>query len=256
MMGVIVESGVGGPAEGERWQVWRPAALKPGGPLLVVCHGAASHGHYYGAHPARQRMFLRAARSGIVVAAGDLGNADPDAGPLDGTWGTPISVTRASEDMVTWAGDRWGVDTTRVLVIGDSAGGATALNALRARPDRIVGCALRLAVANVTAAYEMGNPLVTELIDAAHGGDWSAVADERDPARNLEDFAGLGHRVRIYYSADDGLIPAETLTAFAEAIGATAGPIGAVGHDAEVAYPAFPDGDFVAWAWARWRAAD
>jgi len=93
-------------------------------------------------------------------------------------------------------------------------------------------------------------------IDAAHGGDWSAVADERDPARNLEDFAGLGHRVRIYYSADDGLVPSSTLTAFAEAIGATAGPIGAVGHDAEVAYPAFPDGDFVAWAWARWRAAD
>src|SRR5690606_11328927 len=146
-MGVEQIAGTGGYAVGEKWQVWRPVPHYPGRPILVICHGAASDGHYYGAHPARARLCWHLARTGILVAAADLGSVDPDAG-ITGTWGTPISVQRVWE-LVDWAEDRWGVDPNRVLLLGDSAGGATALNALRAEPDRVVGCCTRLGVTNI-----------------------------------------------------------------------------------------------------------
>lgn len=253
-MGVETISGIGGYATGEKWQIWKPSALHPGAPILVICHGASADGWYYGADQRRSRLCWHLARTGIVVAAADLGNADPDKGPLNGTWGTPLSVQRVGE-LITWAGTRWGVDTGRVLLLGDSAGGFTALNYLRAHPDQIIACATRLGGVNLDAAYTGGNPLITALIDAAYDNDWENAKGAADPSLNLSDFDGLGDRLRLYYSVNDGLIPAETVTDFAEAVGCRAVPIGEVGHDAELSYPAFPDHDITRFYWWRYRAA-
>ena len=250
-MGVIVEAGVGGYAPDEKWQVWRPAPMPVRPPLLVICHGASVDGWYYSGLPGRGRLLRFLAMTGIVVAAADLGNADPDKGPLTGTWGTPLSVQRVWE-LVDWAEDRWGVDPTRVLLIGDSAGGATALNALRDDPDRVAACCTRLGVTDISAEYTMGNPLVTQLIDDAHGGDWTEVAAERDPALNLGDFVGHEHKIRLYYSTNDGLVPPVTQTGFAEAVGCRAVPIGDVGHE-QLSYDAFPDHDIARFYWHRLR---
>lgn len=253
-MGVIVEAGVGGYAVDEKWQVWRPAPMPARPPLLVLCHGAASHGWYYGEVPVRGRLCRSLAMTGIVCIAADLGNADPDNGPLTGTWGTPLSVQRVWE-LVDWSAGRWGVDPNRVLLLGDSAGGATALNALRAEPDRVSACCTRLGITNIDAEYTMGNPLITQLIDEAYGGDWSSAKATSDPALNLGDFEGHQHKIRLYYSVDDGLVPAWTVTDFAEAVGCRAVPIGEVGHDAELSYPAFPDHDIARFFWWRYPAA-
>lgn len=252
-MGVIVEAGVGGYALDEKWQVWRPAPMPARPPLLVLCHGAAAHGWYYGESPVRGRLCRSLAMTGIVCIAADLGNADLDKGPLTGTWGTPLSVQRVWE-LVDWAAGRWGVDPNRVLLLGDSAGGATALNALRDDPNRVAACCTRLGVTNITYEYEMGNPLITQLIDEAHGGNWTEVAAERDPALNLGDFEGHEHKIRLYYSGNDGLVPASTQTGFASAVGCRAVPIGDVGHE-EPAYAAFPDADLARFLWWRHRAA-
>src|SRR5690606_13732530 len=97
-----------------------------------------------------------------------------------------------------------------------------------------------------------GIPFITEWIDAAHGGNWTEVADERDPALNLGDFKGHEHKMRIYYSGDDEFVPAETQTGFASPVGFRAVPIGDVGHG-EPVYDAFPDADLARFLWWRYR---
>src|SRR5690606_21085215 len=128
-----------------------------------------------------------------------------------------------------------------------------ALNSLRAEPDRVSACCTRLGVTNIDAEYTMGNPLITALIDAAYDNDWENAKATSDPALNLGDFEGHEHKIRLYYSGNDGLIPAETVTDFAEAVGCRAVPIGDVGHDAELSYPAFPDADLARFYWHRLR---
>src|SRR5690606_33764981 len=145
-------------------------------------------------------------------------------------------------------------ERSRVLLPAASAGGATAVNVLRAELDRVVGCCTRLGVTNIDAVYTMGNPLITELIDAAYGGDWSSAKATSDPALNLGDFEGHEHKIRLYYSTNDGLVPPVTQTGFASAVGCRAVPIGAVGHE-EPAYDAFPDHDITRFFWWRYRAA-
>src|SRR5690606_41529896 len=113
-------------------------------------------------------------------------------------------------ELITWAGTRWGVDTGRVVLISDSAGWFTALNYLRAHPDQIIACATRLGGVNLDAAYTLGNPLITALIDAAYDNDWENAKATSDPALNLGDFEGHERKIRLYYSVDDGRIPPDS----------------------------------------------
>jgi poly(3-hydroxybutyrate) depolymerase len=245
MTGVRRILGTGGYHTGERHMATTPVNRPAGCPLVVVCHGAGADGWHYGDSSERQRWTNALARSGMVVVAADLGSTSE---PIDG-WGNDLAVGRVDE-VIAWAAATFAVDTTRVFLVGDSAGGATVLNWCRANPTSLAAAVLRLGVADIESIYQdgAGNPLLVALIDDAYGGDWPASRATHDPALNTAELAPLADRLRFYYSTDDGLIPPAGTLAAAAAIGCEAVSLGAVDHDP---YAGWPDASVSSWLWPR-----
>ena len=241
--------GAGGYHTGEAWMVTRSTRpAKTGSPLVVVAHGAGADAKYYGGAPIRWRMFNTLAAAGAVVIAADLGSVTE--GARDG-WGSPTQVARIGE-VVTWAATEWGCNTTRVGLIGDSAGGAGALNWARANTAQLGGVVLRCGVCDIESIYQngAGNPLLVALIDQAYAaaGGWPANRATSDPALNTSAFVPIKDRVRIYYSIDDGLVPPAGTTAVGATVGCRTIPLGAIDHDPD---PYMPDEHAGAWLLAR-----
>lgn len=236
--------GVGGYHVGEKWMVVAPTTRQDGAPLVVVCHGAGGSADHYGTLPVRWRQLDKLAASGMVAVAADLGSVVT---PIDG-WGSDTAVARVDE-VIAWAETTWGCDVTRVSLLGDSSGGATALNWARANPAQLGGVVLRCGVADVESIYQggAGNPLLVDLIDEAYADTWPAQAATHDPAQAPADFVPIADRLRLYYSTDDGLVPAAGTEAFADAVGCRAIPIGAVDHDP---MPYMPDDHVARWLWS------
>jgi poly(3-hydroxybutyrate) depolymerase len=237
--------GTGGYHDGERWMVATPVNRPAGCPLVVVCHGAGADGWHYTGASERQRWINALARSGMVVIAADLGSVVT---PIDG-WGNDTAVARVDE-VIAWGAAEWSCDTARVFLIGDSAGGATALNWSRANPARLAAAALRLGVTDIEGIYQdgAGNALLVALIDEAYAGDWPAARATHDPALNTAELAPLADRLRFYYSEDDDLIPPADTIATAAAIGCRAVSLGEVQHDP---YATWPDASVSAWLWSH-----
>jgi poly(3-hydroxybutyrate) depolymerase len=235
--------GVGGYHAGERYMVTTPTPHRPGCPLVVVAHGAGGTGHSY-TGPARRSLNLLA-DAGIVSITADLGSTEA---PHDG-WGNDTAVARIDE-VIAWAATEWDCVTDRIGLIGDSAGGATALNWARANPAETAAVATRVGAVDIGSIFQggAGDPFLVGLINNAYGGNWAAAAATHDPALNTALLAPLADRIRIYYSENDSLIPAAPVVAAAAAIGCRAFNIGAVDHDP---FGAMHDRDLAGWMWGH-----
>lgn len=226
-MGARTLYGTGGYATGERWTVATPANRPAGCPLVVVAHGAGGTGHSYATADSLRGLNVLAA-SGCVVIAADLGSTDV---PIDG-WGNDTAVGRV-DDVIAWAATEWQCATDTVALIGDSAGAATMLGWAWRNPASTAAVVTRVGVVDIGAIYDdgNGNAFLVGLIDDAYGDAWPAAAATHDPALNTELLAPLANRIRFYYSTDDSLVPAASVTATADAIGCRAISLGAVDHD-------------------------
>lgn len=251
MTGVRRSFGKGGYHSGEQWMVVTPSARRPGCPLVVVVHGAGGSGWYYAADTIRMRWMNMLARSGMVVIAADLGTVTPNS-PIDG-WGSPRQV-QGIDEVVAWGESEWGCDVERVCLIGDSAGGAGALNWARANSDQVGAVALRTGLTDIESVYQggEGNTLLVQLIEDAYGGDWPSAREASDPALNTEELVPIADRLRFYYSDNDSLIPTQGVLDTAEAIGCKAISIGSVDHNP---YPTWPEHQVSAWMWSVLRGA-
>lgn len=239
--------GADGYHTGENHTVWLPTNLPVGVPLVVVCHGTASDAIWYTASPDRYRPLEALANTGLVVVAADLGEPSN----VDG-WGNDLSVARIDE-VIPWAATEFGCRTDRVTLLGDSAGGATALNWARQNNGRVAAVALRAGVCDIEAIYQggAGNPLLVALIDTAYtvGGGWPAQRATHDPALNTADLVPVADRIRVYYTSGDDLIPPQSTIDFAGDVGCDLVPVGEMAHNDSV-MTAIQPGDLAAWIWS------
>lgn len=86
------------------------------------------------------------------------------------------------------------------------------------------------ATGTITFTDPAGRPW-TVLGAAAVDSPFATAAPTHDPAENTELLAPLASRIRFYYSTNDSLVPAASVTAAADAIGCRAISLGAVDHD-------------------------
>jgi hypothetical protein len=238
--------GADGYRVGENQVVWLPTNLRAGAPLLVVCHGTAAQASWYSESSERYRPLEAIANTGIVVIAGDLG----EPANADG-WGNDLSRARVWE-VVTWAGTQFGCSTTKIHLRGESAGGATALNAARERPTQTGSVHLAAGVCDIEAIYQggAGNSILVNLIDLAYtvGGGWPAQRATHDPALNTGDLVPLADRIRCYYTSGDGLVPPQATIDFAAAVGCGLIPVGDMPHS-DAVLTAIQSGDLASWIW-------
>jgi len=221
-------AGIGAYAPDERHLVFVGSSYGGGGPLVIVGHGAGGTAWDYNTDPSWRRDLDLLADAGCVVVAADLGGD---------TWGNDTFLAMA-EAVIDWAESTWDADVSKVSWIGDSMSGGTALNWAWRNTGRIGALVLRVpGVAYDNIYHRIG--FLTESMDDAYGGDWSANVADRDPSANTEAIAEFADRVRIYYSTNDPLISLEQdIRPFAEATGIRAIPLGDVGHDPATVFPA------------------
>lgn len=233
---------------GENQTVWLPTNLRRGAPLLVVCHGTAAEASWYPESPERFRPLEAIANTGVVVIAGDLG----EPANADG-WGNDLSVSRVWQ-VATYAHDRFGCNIDRIHLRGESAGGATALNAARQRPSQTASVHLAAGVCDIEAIYQngAGNAILVALIDLAYtaGGGWPAQRATHDPALNTAQLVPMADRIRCYYTPNDGLVPPQSTIDFTVDVGCELVPVGDMPHSDEV-LTAINAGDLTDWIWDR-----
>ncbi|HEU5395083.1 MAG TPA: hypothetical protein VFV36_09790 [Candidatus Methylomirabilis sp.] len=194
--------------------------------LAVVAHGTAADASFF-LNPGNYTDLEAVAARGITVVAADLGN------PLlpDG-WGNDTSIARLTE-VISWAGSFLGCTTTRVGLIGDSAGAATVLGWAWRNPSQVGAVSVRGAVTDIQQLYAI-NSLVETLVNNAYGGAaaWTAARATHDPILNTASLVTLKDRIRVYYSDGDTLVvPASQVTPFTTAVGCRAVPVGGAGVD-------------------------
>lgn len=226
--------------EGERDVVITATANTPtaGTRLVVVLHGTSADASFFltARDPASVQPGEAAtnfadleaiAARGLSVVAIDMG--DPT---LPDGWGNDTSIARIDE-AITWAGTTLGCVTDRIAVVGDSAGGATALGWAGRNPSQVGAISVRGAVTDIQQLYDI-NSLVKTLVDNAYGGAaaWASARATHDPILNTSLLVPVKDRVRLYYSDGDGLVaPAAQVTPFVTALGCRGVPVGGAGVD-------------------------
>ena len=154
---------------------------------------------------------------GVAIGTFDFGMNDE--------WGNATSDSRMDS---AWAfcKSRFGFKTDKVLLFGISHGGVTVLNWAKANPTLVAAIALGMPAVSPQDIYDFDRGTLQSEIAAAYGG--GRPPDSRDPTKNAASFVGIP--IAIWYSTDDPICTAATVTAFGTAVGAEMNSLGAVGH--------------------------
>lgn len=113
----------------------------------------------------------------------------------------------------------------KVHLLGFSAGGTACLNWAKANPTLVQSICLVIPAVDIQDIYDNNRSGFQASISAAYGG---RPADADNPADNAASFVDFP--IRIYYSTNDTICIASTITTFATATGAELISMGAVGH--------------------------
>lgn len=221
-------AGTGAYASNEKHLVITSTSYAGNGPLVIVGHGAGDNAWVYNTAASYRRDLEVLADAGCVVVAADLGGA---------SWANDTFLARTA-DVISWAASTWDANTTRVSWIGDSMNGGAALNWAWRNTSQIGALALRVPGVAYNNIYNR-IPSLAASMDAAYGGNWAANVATRDPMANTASIVPFASRVRLYYSTNDPFISlAQDIEPFVDATGVRAIPLGDVGHDPALVYPA------------------
>ncbi len=178
-------------------------------------------------------------RVGTVVLGADLGGAS--------TWALDSVVASAGkiDTLISWAGTNLGTRTDRVIICGDSMGSLEALNWAWRNHVKVVAVYVRAPIVRFQGFYD-ANTVFQAVIDGAwtNHAAWLAGLPTHDPAQNLGALTVLGPRTLLQYTGQDELIPAQWVTDYAAATGATL-HYGYGNHAANVVAPGGPPAEFI-----------
>lgn len=237
-------TGVGRVHTGEADLTIIPSTWAGGGPVVLVCHGAGGSPATYFLSAARRDLDLLA-DTGCCVVVAELGGTS--------TWANDTVLSRITEAR-TYAGETWGADVDRTVLIGDSMGAMSALIWAVNNPGLWACVAGRIPVVAADALHDRQPTGLGLLIDAAYGGAaaWETAKADRDPsaAGPAAAIAAVADRVRLWYSTNDPIVLPSDITTFTAATGVQARPLGDIGHDQATLGPAIDAHAQARWIWS------
>lgn len=189
-----------------------PPGVAP--PLVVGCHGGPTGAAEAGFDLGVQLWTTRGIAVALVDYRGSSGYGRAYRERLGGAWG----VADAEDCMAaaTFLARRGQADAARMVVRGSSAGGFTALRALR--PGGPFSAAVvAYGVTDLRALAEDTHKFESRYLDGLVG-PWPEAAeryDERSPARHPEE---IGGSVLLLQGEDDPVVPPDQARRMAEAL--------------------------------------
>lgn len=162
---------------------------------------------------------VRWASAGLVGICGDFGGTN--------TFGNDTSQARIDDG---WAHVKAQFDCAddKVVLVGQSMGGADVLNWARRNLASVAAIALLVPAVHVDYLYDNDSGGLASDIDAAFGGNWAASEPEYDPINFADEFVGIPGQ--IWSSSDDPWTTRVSHEAFCAASGFDLIDTGANGH--------------------------
>jgi dipeptidyl aminopeptidase/acylaminoacyl peptidase len=180
-------------------------------PLVVFCHGGPTSAGDPGFDPVVQFFASRGLAVAIVDYRGSSGYGREYRRQLDGRWGeADIDDCVGYAEALVAAGR---VDGRRMAIRGTSAGGLTALGALR-RGRRLAGAAAWYGVTDLESLAADTHDFESRYLDSLVG-PWpeaAATYRERSPLRHPDEMVGA---VLLLQGADDPVVPVDQAERFA-----------------------------------------
>lgn len=231
-MGVWASTGVGHYQASERSfgvanRMWKGDQSSRG---LLYCPGLGATALTFMQSP-HDPVPRALAEAGVPSASFDFGGS--------ALFGNDTARTRVGTAR-TYANTTWGWQTDKVLLIGGSMGGMTALRWALANPSLVAAIALFIPLVDVQDLYDNDRGGYASDVETAYG---ARPSDAQNPADNADDLAGIP--IKVWSSSDDDLCLQSTHGAFCTASGAELVDLGAVGHNFDSAEYADDVADFL-----------
>lgn len=142
-------------------------------------------------------------------------------------WGRDTAISAVDATLAAY-----GRADEPVVLLGISMGAQLALNWARQHPERVQAIALVTPAVDVEDIRANNRNGYAAEIAAAYTDNtgWQAARATHNPADYAAELTGVP--IRAWYSTDDAVISAGTVTSFASAAGGDTVSLGAVGHTA------------------------
>lgn len=194
--------------------------------LVIYCHGAGANAlaPLDAANRSGEYKLVDdiVRKTGFPVISTDMGGLF--------TWGNSSARTGVANAKAYGQGSLWGAKSGQIILVGGSMGACVAFNYAKDNLANVIAMVGVIPVTDLEDIRVNNRGGYKTSIEAAYGLNGStSVAAADNPAQNTATKYGTTPYV-AWYAADDAIVTASTVTAFASAIGGTAYNVGSVGH--------------------------
>lgn len=201
--------------------------LKPNNPRsqnvgVLMFHGS---GHPYAMHDTAQPysniLAGLIANAGIPIVSAEFGGQ---------AWGNPSAVS-LGDAAITRMNAICGTRTDKVIVMGGSMGGYTALRYAKMNPTKVLAVAGLVPLTNMTYFYSNIGGTTDDEIAGAWGVSVGTTLPSASQIQEVAATAFTGIPIKLWYSGSDAIIrPIDTTNFASSAPTATAVNVGSNGH--------------------------
>lgn len=192
-------------------RLYRPGEKRP----VAYCPGVGANALTFLTSP-HDPVPKAVANAGLPVGSFDFGGS--------ALWGNDTARTRVGTAR-TFMHTRLAPRTDKLLLIGGSMGGATALRWAIQNPTQVAAIALFIPAVDLQDIVANNRGGYAASVTTAYGGTPTDAQNPADQAATL-----VSIPITIWYASDDPICAAATVQAFGAACGATMVNMGAVGH--------------------------